>query len=58
VPPERYFRFNPRMNDMPIDETRIERLNWLKALSKEYFNEPATRARLDTLAKKLKPSFW
>jgi hypothetical protein len=46
------------MTDMPIDETRIERLNWLKALSREYFNEPATKARLDTLAKKLKPSFW
>lgn len=37
LPPEQFFRFNPRMYDMPIDEVRKERLDWLKTLANEYF---------------------
>ena len=37
LPPEQFFRFNPRMFDMPIDEVRKERLDWLKTLADEYF---------------------
>ena len=37
LPPEQFFRFNPRMYDMPIDEVRKERLDWLKTLAGEYF---------------------
>lgn len=37
LPPDQFFRFNPRMNDMPIDEVRKERLDWLKVLANEYF---------------------
>ena len=37
LPPEQFFRFNPRMYDMPIDEVRKERLDWLKTLADEYF---------------------
>jgi len=37
LPPEQFFRFNPRMEDMPIDEVRKERLDWLKTLADEYF---------------------
>ena len=37
LPPDQFFRFNPRMADMPIDEVRKERLDWLKTLADEYF---------------------
>lgn len=37
LPKEQFFRFNPRMHDMPIDEVRKERLDWLKTLADEYF---------------------
>ncbi|CAM9113549.1 unnamed protein product, partial [Hapterophycus canaliculatus] len=37
LPKEQFFRFNPRMQDMPIDEVRKERLDWLKTLADEYF---------------------
>ncbi|KAG5181100.1 calcium-independent phospholipase-like protein A2-gamma, C terminal part [Tribonema minus] len=53
VPAQQYFRFNPRMTDMAIDETRPERLAFLKELSDRYFEEPATRAQLDELRRPL-----
>ncbi|CAM9615407.1 unnamed protein product [Choristocarpus tenellus] len=52
---DQYFRFNPRMKDMPIDEIRTERLNWLKQLADEYFEDPENQARLQQMADILLP---
>eukprot|EP00904_Undaria_pinnatifida_P002141 jgi/Undpi1/11928/HiC_scaffold_4.g01627.m1 len=55
LPPEQFFRFNPRMYDMPIDEVRKERLDWLKTLAGEYFEEPENQARLQEMAERMLP---
>ncbi|CAM9839223.1 unnamed protein product [Ectocarpus sp. 6 AP-2014] len=55
LPPEQFFRFNPRMTDMPIDEVRKERLDWLKTLANEYFETPENQARLQEMAEKMLP---
>lgn len=44
-----YYRFNPRMTAMGIDETDSERLNDLKKLASAYFEEPEQKAILDKL---------
>ncbi|CAM9166716.1 unnamed protein product [Chrysoparadoxa australica] len=53
VAPHKYFRFNPLMENMPIDEVRVEKLEGLKALGARYFEEPEIRERLRRLALQL-----
>ncbi|CAM9524312.1 unnamed protein product [Ectocarpus sp. 13 AM-2016] len=43
------------MTDMPIDEVRKERLDWLKILANEFFETPENQARLQEMAEKMLP---
>ncbi|PHJ22822.1 patatin family protein [Cystoisospora suis] len=49
-----YFRFNPEVSgDWPIDETSIEKLEKLKQVAKEYFEDPRNERRLMQVVEKL-----
>ena len=55
LPSDRYFRFNPRMEIMPIDDTEPAKLERMKRIAREYADAPETAARLDELARVLRP---
>eukprot|EP00614_Pseudopedinella_elastica_P009286 CAMPEP_0172594524 /NCGR_PEP_ID=MMETSP1068-20121228/13943_1 /TAXON_ID=35684 /ORGANISM="Pseudopedinella elastica, Strain CCMP716" /LENGTH=1018 /DNA_ID=CAMNT_0013392609 /DNA_START=35 /DNA_END=3091 /DNA_ORIENTATION=+ len=50
LPPEKYFRFNPRMVCIPIDETDVNALVEHKIVAREYFQDPDNKKRLQELA--------
>ncbi|TFJ83116.1 hypothetical protein NSK_005585 [Nannochloropsis salina CCMP1776] len=47
LPQDRYYRFNPNIENVSIDEIRPEKLAYLKATAKEYFQDPRNKERLD-----------
>lgn len=50
-----YFRFNPEVpGDWPIDETSTERLDRLKQVATEYFEDPRNERRLVQVVEKLR----
>ncbi|KAM3571763.1 hypothetical protein VYU27_006205 [Nannochloropsis oceanica] len=55
LPQDRYYRFNPNIENMSIDEIRPEKLAYLKVKAKEYFLDPRNSERLDQLVKLLSP---
>ncbi|EKU21866.1 calcium-independent phospholipase a2-gamma [Nannochloropsis gaditana CCMP526] len=57
LPQDRYYRFNPNIENVSIDEVGIrpEKLAYLKATAKEYFQDPRNKERLDQLIKLLQP---
>lgn len=53
----RYFRFNPVLGlpvEFPIDVTEPDKLVKLKRITEDYMNEPAQKAKMDTIADILK----
>uniref|UniRef100_A0A8B9KI20 Patatin like phospholipase domain containing 8 n=1 Tax=Astyanax mexicanus TaxID=7994 RepID=A0A8B9KI20_ASTMX len=53
LPPDTYFRFNPYMSeDIPLDESRAERLNFLQAEGQRYLerNEPKLKKAASVLS--------
>lgn len=53
LPPNTYFRFNPHMSeDIPLDESRPERLNFLQAEGQRYLerNEPKLKKAASVLS--------
>ena len=55
LPADRYFRFNPIIENISIDEIRAEKLQYLKDTAKEFFQEPRNRERLKELVELLRP---
>ena len=51
LPPSRYFRFNPRMRCIAIDETNPTVLAEHKAAARDYFKDPDNAERLQELAR-------
>uniref|UniRef100_UPI003AAAB1EF calcium-independent phospholipase A2-gamma-like n=1 Tax=Centroberyx gerrardi TaxID=166262 RepID=UPI003AAAB1EF len=46
LPPDTYFRFNPHMSeDIPLDESRLERLNFLKSEADRYLERNEAKLR-------------
>ena len=53
LPPDTYFRFNPLLSeDIPLNESRVERLNFLKDEGERYLerNEAKLRKAASVLA--------
>jgi len=57
LPADRYFRFNPTIENISIDETRPEKLQYLKDMAKDFFKEPRNRERLKELVELLRPKY-
>jgi len=46
LPPDTYFRFNPYMSeDIPLNESRIEKLNFLKGEGERYLERNEDKLR-------------
>lgn len=46
LPPDTYFRFNPYMSeDIPLNESRIEKLNFLKSEAENYLERNEAKLR-------------
>ncbi|CAN0132860.1 unnamed protein product [Ectocarpus sp. 4 AP-2014] len=54
LPRDQYFRFNAPIQPFDIDETRVEKLDELKALAKEYTQRPDIKARAEELRRVLR----
>jgi len=55
LPKDKYFRFNPKMVMINIDETDPNVLEEHKIVAREYFEDPVQQARLQELGKLLNP---
>lgn len=46
LPPDTYFRFNPYMSeDIPLNESRVEKLNFLKSEGERYLEHNEAKLR-------------
>ncbi len=46
LPPDTYFRFNPYMSeDIPLNESRVEKLNFLKSEGERYLERNEAKLR-------------
>lgn len=55
LPPTVYFRFNPVIGNLPIDETDASKLEGLKRIAQLYANQPENKAAIQRLARILRP---
>ncbi|KAJ8614446.1 hypothetical protein CTAYLR_000805 [Chrysophaeum taylorii] len=54
VPPNRYWRFNPNVDNGAIDATDPAQLESFKQIARRYFDDPLHAANADGLAKRLR----
>ncbi|OEH76765.1 patatin-like phospholipase domain-containing protein [Cyclospora cayetanensis] len=57
LPPSIYFRFNPEIDTVSIDETSKERLDKLKLAARRYADAPKNKEAIQRLADILRPEY-